>query len=78
MQDAIGAAQAGDPPRVGFGALHGGQALLEPGFQGAGDQPVARLDLAAPWRAAPPPSPRGGLKLARSRAWMSCQVSQSR
>ena len=29
----------------GFGAFHGGQAFLEPGFQGAGDQPVARLDL---------------------------------
>src|SRR5262249_27971598 len=31
--------------QAGFGAVHGGQALLEPGFQGAGDQPVARLDL---------------------------------
>jgi hypothetical protein len=31
--------------QAGFSALHGGQAFLEPGFQGAGDQPVARLDL---------------------------------
>ena len=44
---------AGQPDRVpgagggqvGLGAAQGGQALLEPGLQGAGDQPVARLDL---------------------------------
>ena len=29
----------------GLGAVQAGKALFEPGLQGAGDQPVARLDL---------------------------------
>jgi hypothetical protein len=31
--------------QAGLGAFGGGEAFLEPGFQGPGDQPVARLDL---------------------------------